>query len=370
MSRWVTHSQQRTALTNGDTSAAFVLNGESATRLVSPGSYTTSRMRFHVSSFAGNTQTMTLLVNDTQVNQNITVTGTGTFVDTTNTDDVTQGQHILADNNGGAGMHGDNITTEAGQLCFDNASDIGPFLVSASGSTNVFYDFVGAAGNATEAVAAYVFRSARVLSNLTLYILSHSVNGTVRMRKNEADGSQTITVTGTGSFSDTTNSDSYAIGDNGTLEKESGTFNFRGIGLQGNIESSALGGADSLDSAVNLHPQSGHTTATEAYAETYVPADALFHELTANVTGYSATRTLRFRDGGVNGNMNVVCSANGRFTDTTNTDSLTAGDRWNVQLSATGGGFRHWHVEYFEGPAAGGSRPPRGNRSRDNLIRR
>jgi len=66
----------------------------------------------------------------------------------------------------------------------------------------------------TEAASRCTTRVSTTLSNLRIVIGSKSgANPVFSLRKNGANGSQTITVTGTGAFEDTVNTDSFNSGD-------------------------------------------------------------------------------------------------------------------------------------------------------------
>lgn len=76
---------------------------------------------------------------------------------------------------------------------------------------------------------------------------------------------------------------------------------------------------------------------TEANNQTTARTTASFSKMYVNVTSNSrlTNSTLRFRKNGANGNqsVNILASTTGVFMDTTNTDSVAAGDTWNLALT-------------------------------------
>lgn len=82
----------------------------------------------------------------------------------------------------------------------------------------------------------------------------------------------------------------------------------------------------------------GHyNNSTEANSQYSATEGAVFSNLrTRTTSGGSGTNTFRFRDTGANGNQVVSYSGASAGEDTTNTDTLTAGDTFNLAYTDTG----------------------------------
>ena len=78
-------------------------------------------------------------------------------------------------------------------------------------------------------------------------------------------------------------------------------------------------------------------TTTEVNTQASATEDCTFSNLRINInSGGSGTNNLRFRDAGANGNQLATIAGAGIAEDTTNTDSLTAGDLFNLAYTDTG----------------------------------
>lgn len=91
-------------------------------------------------------------------------------------------------------------------------------------------------------------------------------------------------------------------------------------------------------SEVNVFGWSDHTT-TEANAQASCTEGATFSGLrTRVISGNSGTASFRFRDAGANGQQNAQVTGTGVAEDATNTDTLSAGDLFNIAYTDTGSG--------------------------------
>jgi len=78
-------------------------------------------------------------------------------------------------------------------------------------------------------------------------------------------------------------------------------------------------------------------TATEANAQYRATEGATFSLLRVNIiSGNSGTATIKFRDGGADGSQSLSGSGTGVLEDAVNTDTLTAGDDFNLAYTDTG----------------------------------
>ncbi len=208
----------------------------------------------------------------------------------------------------------------------------------------------------SEANIQYTMRAAGVFSNLYVRCSSNAKAGAtvVTFHKNLAAGNQTVTVPAstTGTFEDTTHTDSVSAGDEVTYEI---TFPAAAGAQMFNIISSKF--LPSSNTAVSLLGYNSVTVnlttatryqglegfldlinATEANAQVRIQTAStlryLFMNLVANTSG---TVTVRLRKNGVNGNSVITtgAAATGLFEDTTNTDTIAAGDDVCLSLVAS-----------------------------------
>jgi len=206
--------------------------------------------------------------------------------------------------------------------------------------------------NATESYAqAYI--GASLTARYLLVNISSNANGvTVRTRKNAANGGLSISASAgeTGTFEDTSGSDSLASAD---------LYNFQTVPTSGSVvikQFSVTFDHATAGIAFPSHVPSLSLTFNATYyygfggeaANNTSEAGAKFTiRYAANVTRLvfvcsgntvNATSTVRTRKNGGNGaqSVSIGASATGRFTDTTNTDSLVSGDAFNFQV-VTGG---------------------------------
>lgn len=163
----------------------------------------------------------------------ITAGATGFFEDTSNTDTVASGDtanfRVLTGSGAGAiGFDRFGVTYDGA----DNQHDI--FALSnttiqrIASSTDIFPDFFGAlsVANTTESRSKMRIPFDARLDRLRVKVFSSSTNNiTYRLRKNGADGNQSVLVTtgGAGLFEDTTNVDDVLAGDDINLKGSSST---------------------------------------------------------------------------------------------------------------------------------------------------
>lgn len=310
-------------------------------------------------------------VNGSDANLSISIPAstTGSFTDTSNSDSVSSGDVV--------GVHIATASTGSAQFTaiaavFDSTSAHG-FLGLYGGpgfSGGTTYRLTVGSGtllaNSTaetqwqrSAVAAYT------LANLRFYVVSNSANNsaTARLRKGGANGNQVITIPSatTGAFEDTDNSDSIAAGDlvNFNLVTTSiSSGSFAAISLQARVTpatadqaivaagAGATSWATGNTQTVYVAPWGGFgSTAaygTESVTQFPVPADGTAAKLTVRCYANGGTKSLTVtsRKNGSAGAMSVTVTAGttGVFADTTNSDSLVAGDLYDFQLVPSGSG--------------------------------
>lgn len=234
----------------------------------------------------------------------------------------------------------------------------------APGSVTYFGNFGNSAGAAlgahtTEAQVELVHRGPdATLKNLRVVVTTNAraSNSSVTTRKNNADTSQvaTITASTTGTYTDLTNTVSFTAGDKIAYKLVIGstTGNFAAPSITVNYENSsssvnfwsAIGSQSTANGAAtrywNVAGSLGTAAATESAAQMISPAGGTLSNLRAYVTAARATNTtLKTRINGADGAQSVTMTASttGAFEDTTNTDTIAAGDLF-CAATVTGSG--------------------------------
>jgi hypothetical protein len=208
-------------------------------------------------------------------------------------------------------------------------------------------------GTTTEAQAEIKVRSAGILSALYVRVGSVANGGThtLRTRKNGANGGQSVTINATGVFEDTTNTDTLASTDTFCYQSTpSGSTNTFTWWIISNIFNATT---DSV-SFLNTWMQTSQATASTNWffpltsrcnnnitTETFQKcrlrkAGTLKNVGVRSQTNRATTTNIRLRKNGANANSIAAVTGGGAagwYEDTTNTDSVTAGDDWNFVLT-------------------------------------
>jgi len=187
--------------------------------------------------------TFRLRVEGADVNQTITITNstTGVFADTSNTDSVSQGDKlnytwITAGSSGSLTLRAASI----GNAINENGFNVYGYHNNALLTADSFYNLSGILQNTTENNALSPAPNSMTVENITVYTDTNTRNSTTnyKLRVNKADGnnSASITASTTGTFTDTSNSDSVSADDdlNSQVDITSGTGSIRttGAGFQ------------------------------------------------------------------------------------------------------------------------------------------
>ena len=310
---------------------------------------------------------------------------TGAFQDTVNTDSPVAGDLVNY-----SVLHpavGSILTSIVG-FTMVNATGNNTVLVAntidsagvAQASTLTRYQLIGGGieiNITTEANAQYTVRSSATLSNLRVFVIANTSPGTsvVRTRVNVADGAQSVSIltTQTGSFEDTTNSDSVVAGDeiNYQMVTPAGGGSLTWFAFQlksaGTGRQVALGG-DAVLSADRFEPAEGALQAGAADAEALhqIGARSTFtaSNLFVNVRAHGASSGVDFtlRVGGVSSalTLNVADSTTGLFENTTNTVNLVSGNLYNTLVDHGGGAgsITFTLIGFQNGPTSGGGGYP------------
>lgn len=236
--------------------------------------------------------------------------------------------------------------------------------VNPGSSVTYYGNFGNSAGAAlgaetTEANVELIHRGSNAtLKNLRVVVATNARAGTssVTTRKNNADTAQvaTITASTTGTYTDLSNTVSVTAGDkvayklviggtSGNFAAPSITLNHESAGQAFNYWS-GIGSASTTNASATRYWNVTGSLATpvtsEVAVQSYAPAAGALSNLRAYVTAARATNTtLKSRIGGADGAMSVTLTASttGAFEDTTNSDTISAGNLINI-ATATGTG--------------------------------
>jgi len=223
----------------------------------------------------------------------------------------------------------------------------------------------------TEGATETPVREAGVFNNLYIYVASNSANisSVITLRKSRADTSVTVTYTSgqTGVKQDTSNTATYANTDEAdysiVLAAGSGDINFRVLGIEfaptdttKTIQWAGWTGTGLSTASTTVYKSIGGsntTTATEADAKYRIRGTFTASNFYATVSsnGRTTDTTVGMRKNGAAGNMSVIYTSGqtGAKEDTSNTDSLVAGDDYNLYYTtSTGGGTWQSSREYVQ----------------------
>ena len=243
-----------------------------------------------------------------------------------------------------------------------------------SASTTRYLDSQAQArGNqGTEANVATIYRQGGVLSNLYINVITNDRGTTTfRTRKATANANIVVTVTAstTGKFEDTTNTDTVTAGEDWHFSLAVGaggtTFTIATVSIlfaattNTVIKYGTPTDGTGLSTASTTYPMGlagifSNTVATEANIQLNTLTSGTLEKMgTYIIANARGTNTLiRSRVNGANGNLlvTVTASTTGTFEDTSNSDSVTAGDDINTALTTgTGGGaiiYNNIYVDY------------------------
>lgn len=308
--------------------------------------------------------------NAASTNLNVTVPSstTGEFEDTTDTVSIAVGDDIClmvaaggsvgTTNIDSTGLHFDATTNTVSKwVCSSSTS----FSAASTTYYNPIQGYLSTIITTTlgEDNIENEIQVAGTLKGLTAVVATNArtTSSTVRSRKNSANGAQSVSIgsSGTGVFTDTTNTDSVVAGDvcdvSFTTGTGTGTLVLYSIQTeyQTTDGTSAIINADSdpLTQSTGLTrylAPNGYTGLATAETNTQVPVrfdctrENLFVNVTANTTDGSGT--VRTRVNGANGNCSVSIAANttGKFEDLSGIDTVTDGDDASNYQSVSGTG--------------------------------
>jgi hypothetical protein len=326
------------------------------------GTYSNLRVRVVTNT---NNNTSTVRFDKGGSNSNLVVsiaaTNTGSFEDVANSDTVTAGQNnymTLSVVNGSTG----SITLGLTQIDFLASADTHASLAAhgsaalSTASTTNYNPLTSTLANniTTESQTQTQFRNSFTLKNFRIRVTAdaRSSNTTYRIRKNAANGSQSIATTNTGEFEDTTNTDTVASNDKINFSFTTGTgsgshtigcitvdventtnssfpFPCTGVGASQNF------GLTRYETASLTQ---GLTTEANAQVKLYTAATLKNLTFNSNSNTVNNTSTVQMRVNGANANpvVSVGASTSGFFTDNSTTATTASGDLVNFVI-VTGG---------------------------------
>lgn len=243
----------------------------------------------------------------------------------------------------------------------------------AASTTRYLDSGAQARGNqGTEANVTTIYRQGGVLSNLYINVITNDRGGTTfRTRKATANANISVSVTAstTGKFEDTSNTDAVTAGDDWHFSLAVGaggtTFTIATVSILFAATTNTVikygnpTDGTGLSTASTTYPMGlagvySNTVATEANIQLNTLVGGTLQKMgTYIVTNGRGTNTLiRSRVNGANGNLlvTVTASTTGTFEDTSNSDTITAGDDINIALTTgTGTGtilYNNIYVDY------------------------
>lgn len=298
-------------------------------------------------------------VNGSNGGLSLTVTGstTGVFRDTSGSDTITAGDLLAYQITPGAG--GTTFTIGPLATVFEATTDTVTRLGSYEGGTIASGQWLAICGagsdQATEAQAQTKIPASGTFCNGAVNVTVNSHNNTIvfTSRKNGAGGniSVTVTATTTGWFEDTTNSDTVVDGDNynwlGTLNG-SGSATIATLAVDfvsTNGEQIFAGNNATVNSPTPANTTeysaiagSTQTVSSEGPVQVGPNLAGVWDKLSVYLSSntVSAASTIKSRINGADGNqvLNITASTSGWYRDTSNTDTIAAGDALSIIIIA------------------------------------
>ena len=233
---------------------------ESSAQAYAPAAGTISNLRVYVTAARLMATTFKSRVAGADGTMSVSITGTGAFEDTTNSDTVSAGSLICAATVTDIGV--DTLTISCISIKY-TPSTAGVTAISAGATSttlaaastryyNVLGNFVGATTeNTAQQIAPFGGTAAYLCSTVTAN--ASTTTSTIVLRKAGADTAVTYTIAGaaTGSFVDTTNSVSVSAGDLLSIKGSGsdGTVTFRAMGLKFTASAGPISGVASITEA-------------------------------------------------------------------------------------------------------------------------
>ena len=307
----------------------------------------------------GGSDTFRTRKNGANGNQVVTVNATGVFEDNTNTDSISATDKFCYQTVPSGSTNTFTYWVEA--VTFDATTDTVSILnnwvqnTQTTASTTWYFPLASRSNSnvTTETFMKVRIRKTLSLKKLGVYVQTNrATNTTLKSRKNGADGSCVVTITGGGAagwYEDTTNSDSLAAGDDSNTSLTTGTgsdtLQLRNVKCE--IVSTSGDGLSVAGDTVGVATTDNNTsffviggravqTATENATKVKVRSAFTFSNVGCmveqNDVSSASTFKLRKNGGDVNNTVSVTGNGTGIFIDTTHTDTVAAGDDINTAL--------------------------------------
>jgi len=293
-------------------------------------------------------------------NQTITIPAstTGTFSDTTHSDSLVSGDLVCSGIYTGSGGYF-SLSGIAYQLqhASSNVPILGSFCASAvgTGGSPYYLNILGMLqAVANETYCQYKVRTAGTLSNLRLYVSANALDQStpVYSRVNANNGQQSLSIgaSATGSFEDTTHTDSVSAGNtigtllDASLSNPANSIIFNLHQYKYASASQYLGAGDATcyprDKGFTYYVGIGDDTfgSTGEYAaQVTTPFSWIAANLFASCMTYNLNQPapVYFRQNGANTAITISVNGTGFFEDTTHTVVVNSSDNVNFSYNAT-----------------------------------
>ncbi|MBP7704214.1 MAG: hypothetical protein KA105_02875 [Caulobacter sp.] len=310
---------------------------------------------------------------DTSQVASITASTTGIFTDLTNAVALTDGdlggyKLSIGSTSGAFLLASITANLESSGQAFNHWSAAGSASTATASATR-YWPVVGQINAAftTEVNGQSYAPAAGAGSGLRVYVTAARATATTaKSRINAADGAQTVSITGTGAFEDTSHSDSFSVGsliDVATVTGSgSDTLTITSIAMKftpSTASESALAAGPNQSTTLTsgqtryYNPIGKLTTqATEAVNQSPAPFSGLASNLAAVVSANASTTaaTIVLRKAGVDTALtfSIAGAATGGFADTTHSVSSNTGDLLSIKGSGSDGTvtFRMMGLKY------------------------
>lgn len=338
-----------------------------------PGTYSNLLAYIFVNTISA-ASTLRFRKNTANGNQSVSITAstTGTFEDTSNTDAVVAGDVI--DTQLTPGGTGTQIRPSTIGLLFDattNTSLRHAVATSfATASSTGYFKIQGPSQSAptTESGAEkFKVKVAGTIKSLNVIVTSNgraSSATTYGTRLNGANGALSVSVSAsaTGTFEDSTNTDTVAVDDliNRYVTTGAGTGTITANVFtafettDGSAQMSTSYNAQTINTSVTWFTQptgdatNAATTETDSTVKLGIACTLSKFECYVSTNNISATSTLRPRKSSANGSslVSITASTTGWFEDASNTDTFAATDPFDIQI-VTGGAGTSLALDYI-----------------------
>ena len=298
---------------------------------------------------------------DTSQVANITASTTGTYTDLTNTVSLTAGDTasyklIVGSTAGNFNAPSITVNRESTGQAANFWSSTGSISTTTASVTR-YWNLAGAIGTAqsTESSAQAYAPAAGTISNLRVYVTAARLMATTfKSRVAGADGTMSVSITGTGAFEDTTNSDTVSAGslicaatvtDIGVDTLTISCISIKYTPSTAGVTAISAGATSTTlaAAATRYYNVLGNFVGatTESAAQQIAPfggtAAYLCSTVTANASTTTSTIVLRKAGADTAVTYTIAGAATGSFVDTTNSVSVSAGDLLSIKGSGSDG---------------------------------